>query len=147
MTTQRGQVLAFFGLVMPIVLLPIVAYAIDAAALGTRAAGLQAAAAQAAEAAAQQVDAVALRASGTLEIDPSAARMVAQDALQAEEPAAVLRQVSVASTGVTVVATEDVDLPFPWFESKAILQARVTAQLVPGYDSPSSRLPLPSNTF
>ena len=34
----------------------------------------------------------------------------------------------------------------PWFQ-EAILQARASARLVPGYDSPSSRLPLPSSTF
>lgn len=147
MSRQRGQVLAFFALALPAVLIPIVAYAVDAAAVGTRAAGLQAAAAQAAEVAAQRLDSAALRANGGLAIDPELADAAAVDVLRAEEPGAALEGIDVAGDMVTVVVSERVALPFPWFVDRATLQARATARLVAGYDSPSSRLPLPASTF
>ena len=50
---ESGQVLAFFALVLPIVLVPVGAYAVDATIVASREAALQAATAQAAETAAQ----------------------------------------------------------------------------------------------
>lgn len=147
MRRQPGQVLAFFALVLPIVLIPLVAYAVDAAALGTRAAGLQAAAAQAAEVAAQQIDASALRASGLLQVDAADARELAGEILKSEAPGALLDDVLLAGADVTVVAHETVELPIPWFEKQVTLRAREMARLAAGYDSPSSRLPLPASTF
>src|SRR6202521_6407192 len=55
-SNQAGQVLAFFAIVIPVVLLPVAAYAVDASIVAGREAGLQAATAQAAETAAQQLN-------------------------------------------------------------------------------------------
>jgi len=147
MRYRRGQVLVFFALVLPIALLPVVAYAIDASALGARAAALQSAATQAAEAAAQELDARALRSNGTLVVNGAQAKRVAGDVLRAEEPAATLDQATISGDGVTVTASERVDLPIPWLQKSVTLHARASARLVPGYEIPSSRLPLPVSTF
>jgi hypothetical protein len=144
---QRGQVLAFFALVLPIALVPVVAYAIDATAVGARAAALQSAAAQAAEVAAQQLDAATLRSSGLVVIDRGRAELIAGEILHAEEPGANLDQVLVDIAGVTVTASEPVALPIPWLQKTVTLRARARARLVFGYESPSSRLPLPASTF
>jgi len=71
---ETGQVLAFFALVLPIVLLPIAGYAVDATIVASGEAGLQAATAQAAETAAQQLSTGAIRAGGVLALDPAAAK-------------------------------------------------------------------------
>jgi hypothetical protein len=144
---QRGQVLAFLALVLPMALLPVVVYAIDAAALGARAAALQSAAAQAAEVAAQQLDAAALRSGGVVVVDRAQAQLVAGEILRAEEPGANLDLAAVDGAGVTVTASEPVALPIPWLQKTVTLRARASARLVFGYESPSSRLPLPASTF
>lgn len=145
---ERGQVLAFFAVLLPIVLLPLAAYAIDAAFVATRAAGLQEAVAQAAEAAAQQVDISALRSGSGLVIDASSARAVATQAIGASDPRASVESVVVVGDVVTVTAGEVVRLPFNFLPVPAVrLDARASARLVPGYDNPSSRLPLPTSTF
>ena len=145
---QQGQVLAFFAILLPIILLPLAAYAVDAAFVSARAAGLQEATVQAAEAAAQQVDVPALRSRSDLTIDPSTVRSVATKVIGEAEPGAVLESVIVAGTLVTVTAGEVVALPFNLLPTPAIkLVARASARLVGGYDSPSSRLPLPTSTF
>jgi len=145
---ERGQVLAFFAVLLPIVLLPLAAYAIDAAFVTTRAAGLQEAVAQAAEAAAQQVDISALRSGSGLVIDASSARAVATQAIGASDPGASVESVVVVGDVVTVTAGEVVRLPFNFLPVPAVrLDARASARLVPGYDNPSSRLPLPTRTF
>jgi hypothetical protein len=46
----------------------------------------------------------------------------------------------------TVVTSESVTLPFSLFTNTVRLHARATARLVAGYESPSSRLPLPRST-
>ncbi len=144
---QRGQVLAFFALALPVVLLPVAAYTVDAAAVSSRAAGLQAATAQAAEVAAQQVDVASLRSSGALELDGTAARLAASQTLVGEEPGANLDQVSVSGVTVTIAASERVDVPLPLLARTLTLHAHAAARLVPGYDRPSSLLPLPASTF
>ncbi|HYM67284.1 MAG TPA: hypothetical protein VEW68_08345, partial [Patescibacteria group bacterium] len=105
---QLGQVLAFFALVLPLVLLPVVAYAVDATVIGTRSAALQAATAEAAEAAAQQIDVAAFRAGAGLVLDPAKVSSVAAQALHDTEPAAVVDSVGIAGTEVTITASEPV---------------------------------------
>jgi Flp pilus assembly protein TadG len=144
---QGGQVLAFVAVALPLVLLPVAAYAVDSATVSGRAAGLQAAAAQAAETAAQQIDVTALRSSGELALDSAAAQAAALRELEADEPGAGLDDVSVGGVVVTIVASERVDLPFPLLARSITLTAHSTARLVPGYDRPSSLLPLPTSTF
>ena len=148
MKGERGQVLAFFAVALPVILLPLAAYAVDAAFVSTRAAGLEAATAQAAEAAVQQVDANALRSRSDLAIDALVARSVAIQSVNDLEPGASVMSVVVTGQLVTVTATETVALPFNFLPVQAItLEAHASARLVAGYDSPSSRLPLPTNSF
>jgi Flp pilus assembly protein TadG len=145
---ERGQVLAFFAVALPVILLPLAAYAVDSAFVISRAAGLQEATAQAAEAAAQQADVDALRSRSELTIDVTTARAVAQQSLLRSEPGASLWAVQVSGAVVTVSTEEVVTLPFNFLPAKVVkLEARASARLVGGYDSPSSRLPLPNNTF
>ncbi|HSP10255.1 MAG TPA: hypothetical protein VLU92_11745 [Candidatus Dormibacteraeota bacterium] len=145
--SEAGQVLAFFAMALPLVLLPVAAYAIDSATVSARAAALQAAAALAAEAASEQLDVATLRSRGVLALDPRAAKATALQELEADEPRATLDQVSVSGVTVTVVASEGVDLPLPLLTRTVTLHARSTSRLVPGYDRPSSFFPLPSSTF
>jgi hypothetical protein len=148
MSHERGQVLAFFAILLPIILLPLAAYAVNAAFVSTRAAGLQEATAQAAEAAAQQVDVDALRSRSELTIDASIAGLVARQAVSGSEPGAFVESVVVEGALVTVTAGEMVTLPFNFLPARAIrLDARASARLVTGYSSPSSFLPLPTSTF
>ena len=148
MRGERGQVLAFFAVVLPAILLPLAAYAVDAAFVSTRAAGLEAATAQAVEEAAQQLDATALRARSELAIDASVARSVVIQTLKDAEPGASISTVVVNGDIVTITTTESVALPFNFMPVPAVtLVAHASARLVSGYDSPSSRLPLPTNTF
>jgi Flp pilus assembly protein TadG len=145
---ERGQVLAFFAVVLPVILLPLAAYAVDSAFVISRAADLQEATAQAAEAAAQQADVDALRSRSELTIDVTTARAVAQQSVLESEPEASVLAVQVNGAVVTVTTEEAVTLPFNFLPAKAIkLEARASARLVRGYDSPSSRLPLPTSTF
>jgi len=144
---QAGQVLAFIAVALPLVLLPVAAYALDSAAVSARAAGLQAATAQAAEAAAQQVDVASLRSSGALELDDAAAQAAASQALTADEPGANVDQTSVSGVTATVLASERVDLPLPLLARAITLHAHAVARLVPGYERPSSLVPLPTSTF
>jgi hypothetical protein len=145
---ESGQVLAFFALLLPIVLMPVAAYAVDAVVVSTRAAGLQEAAVGAAEDAAQQLSVADLRARGGLTLDPRAARSSAVAAVSAVEPGASVQAVLIDATQVTVIAGEVVTLPFNFLPVAAVkLEAHASARLVAGYDSPSSRLPLPTSTF
>jgi hypothetical protein len=145
---EKGQVLAFFAILLPIILLPLAAYAVNAAFVGTRAAALQEATAQAAEIAAQQVDVGALRSRSALTIDAYAAHAVAMQWMVESEPGAVVESVVVTDSMVTVTAGEVLTLPFNFLPVRAIkIEARASARLVGGYDSPSSRLPLPTSTF
>lgn len=148
MCRQNGQVMAFMALVLSIVLLPIAAYAVDSATLSARAARLQAATAEAALRAAQEVDVAHLRARGTLDLDSPRAVAVAAAALAVEEPSATVTSVTVSGRLVTVVSGEVVKLPFAIVPAPLVkIEARASARLSAGYDSPSSRLPLPTSTF
>ena len=144
---DSGQVLAFFALVLPIVLLPVAAYAVDAAVVSAGAAGLQAATAQAAETAAQRVSVGALRSSGALALDQADARVAAVEAMSEEEPGAQVESVLVSGTSVTVMTSETISVPFKLFGGSITLRSHASARLVAGYDSPSSLLPLPTRTF
>jgi Flp pilus assembly protein TadG len=137
MNRECGQVLAFFALVLPIVLLPVAAYAVDATLVAGRAAGLQAATAQAAETAAQQLNVGVLRSTGALTVDLAAATLVAGRTLAEEEPAASIDSSTVTGARVTVVTSERVTLPFSIFARTITLHARAAARLVPGYDTGS----------
>jgi hypothetical protein len=137
---ERGQVLAFYAVLLPVILLPLAAYAVDSAFVSTQAAGLQAAAAQAAETAAQQVDVSALRSRSVLVVDALAARLAAMRAMRDSEPAAIVDSVVVVGSKVTISVRETIKLPFNFLPAHAILiQARASARLVGGYDKPSSR--------
>ena len=134
---QTGQILAFFALVLPLVLLPVAAYAVDATTIASREAGLQAATAQAAETGAQQLSIATIRSSGGLTLDAAAvSRVVAQTLLQEERGARVDRY-TVAGTDVTVVTSESITLPVSVFTQTVTLHANATARLVRGYDSPA----------
>jgi hypothetical protein len=141
MRNERGQVLAFFALVLPIVLLPVGAYAVDATIVASRAAGLQAATAEAAEAAAQQVDTAALRSRRVLVVDPARARAMATQTMSAEEPAAIIESSTVNGVDVTVVASERITLPFSIFTSTIAQRAHATARLTIGYEIPIPSAP------
>jgi hypothetical protein len=145
---QPGQVLAFFALVVPIVLLPVAAYAVDASVYAAAAARLQQATALAAEAAAQQVDAPRLRAGGGIGLDSAAARAAAQGSLALSDPAAALEELIVAGTDVTITTAELVPVPLAVLGPASIrVKASASARLATGYARPSSRLPLPTSTF
>lgn len=134
---QTGQVLAFFALVLPVVLLPVAAYAVDATTVASREAGLQAATAQAAETGAQQLSIGAIRSTGALTLDVAAvSRVVAQTVLE-EEPGARVDAYTIAGTKVTVLTSEPVTLPFSIFTQTTTLHARATARLAAGYDGPN----------
>lgn len=128
--------LAFFALVLPVVMLPIAAYAVDATIVAAREAGLQAATAQAAETAAQQLNIGAVRSSGALTVDPAAAERFAHQTIANEEPGASLDSYSVTGVEVAVVTSEPVTLPFSVFTRTVNLHAHASARLVAGYDRP-----------
>ena len=145
---KRGQVLTFYAIVLPIVLIPLAAYASNAAFVSTRAAGLQQTTAQAAEVAAQQVDVGAFRARSVLTIDAAAARVAATQVMRDFEHGATVVSVDVVGSVVTVSTREEITLPFNFLRVPPIvLHARASARIVAGYDKPSSRLPLATNTF
>jgi Flp pilus assembly protein TadG len=134
---QRGQVLAFFALVLPVVLVPVAAYAVDATIVAGREAGLQAATAQAAETGAQQLNISAIRSTRALTLDPAAVGQVVTQTLVDEEPGARVDAYTVAGAEVSVVTSESVPLPFSIFSQIVSLHARAVARLETGYDSPS----------
>lgn len=145
---DRGQVLAFYAVLLPIILLPLSAYAIDAAFVSTRAAALQDSTAQAAELAAQQVDVDALRSRSVLTVDALSARSAALQALSDAEPDATVESVTVVGSMVTISASEAIRLPFNFLPAPAVvIHARASARLVAGYDRPSSFLPLPTSNL
>jgi hypothetical protein len=149
MITRRrsGQVLVFFALVLPIVLLPVAAYAVDAAVTAASYARLVEATASAAEDAAQQIDVAALRMNGAVVLDVAAATKVAQDDIAAEQDTRLIA-VTVDGGQITVSAAATVVLPLNFLGTPLVtLRSRATARIAPGYDSPSSRLPLPVSTF
>jgi hypothetical protein len=144
---EGGQVLAFFAVAMPIVLLPVAAYAVDAAVVTYRAAGLQAATAQAAETAAQQIDIGTIRSGGGRALDAVAVKRAATKTVDRGDPAATIDSITVEGVEVTVVTSESVLPTFALLTGAVTLHARATARLVAGYARPSSLFPLPSSSF
>jgi hypothetical protein len=145
---QRGQVLVFFALVLPLVLLPVVAYAVDAAVSASTMARLQEATTRAAEEAAQQVDASRFRSGGGIAVDVAAAVAVAVEDIQTSEPGASVAGVTVSGTTVYVRTREKVMLPLQFVGAPEVtISAFAVARLAVGYERPSSRLPLVVSTF
>lgn len=147
MTRGRGQVLVLFALLLPMLLLPIAAYAVDSSVVAAARASLQATTAAAAEAAAQRIDVDRLRATGTLEVDPRDVSEAVTAMVLDERPKATVDGVSVAGSLVTVMSSERVMLPLPLLDRAVVVTARATARIVPGYDSPSSFIPLSTSNF
>ncbi len=138
MTSQRGQVLVFVALVLPIVLLP-------AAAVHAR---LEQATWSAAESSVQQIDAGALRAGKGITLDQLTVEAVASDALAAEDPNATIERLLVDGLYVTVETSETLQLPLNFLGAAAVrLRAKATARLTFGYESPSSFLPFSVSTL
>ena len=145
---QSGQVLVFIALALPAVLLPVAAFAVDAAAAASVHARLEQATANAAESAVQQVDAATLRSGGGLVLDEGAVESAAREVLAAEDAGASLENVTVAGLYVTVNTSESLVLPLNFLGSPSVtVHASATARLAPGYESPSSFLPLSVSTF
>jgi hypothetical protein len=136
---QQGQALAFFALVLPLVLLPVAAFGVEAGWLAARQAHLAEVTAQAALDAAQQLDTAALRAGGVWRLDPAAARQVVTSDLALQEPAAVLDGLVIAGARLTVTVHESVPLQLGAFAGPraATLRAVVSARLAAGYGSAS----------
>jgi hypothetical protein len=145
---QRAQVLVFFALALPLVLLPIAAYAVDASVTASAYSRLVEVTARGAEEAVQQIDVGRLRAGGGISIDVSSAMTAAQDVVEGADPSARVQDLTVLGQDVRLITTETVVLPFNLFGGPAVvLRVTVDARIAPGYDRPSSLLPLPLSTF
>jgi len=137
MNGSRGQVLVFFALALPLIVLPAAAYAVDASVTASAYSRLVEVTARAAEDATQQIDVARLRAGGGLSIDVVSATRAAADALAAAEPAAQLNDLAVIGAELRLATTETVVLPFSFFASPRVaVHAEVAARIAPGYDSP-----------
>ena len=148
MRHQRGQVLAFYAVLLPIVLLPLAAYAVDVAFVSSRSAALQGPTAQAAETAAQKVSVDALRARSQLTVDTESAPAVASQVMGQLDPEATIESVVVIGMVVTISTREVITLPFNFLPAPAtVIHAHASARLVGGYDRPSSLFPLPTSNF
>ena len=145
---QRGQVLVFVAIALPLVLLPIAAYAVDASIAASTYSRLVEITARAAEDAAQQIDVARLRAGGGISIDVANATAAAADALRSAEPSARVVDLAVLGEELRLVTSETVVLPFNFIGPANVpLHAEVTARIAGGYDSPSSLEPLPVSTL
>ncbi|MGH7903703.1 MAG: hypothetical protein ACREPA_06210 [Candidatus Dormibacteraceae bacterium] len=142
---ERGQVLASFALLVPLVLLPVAAWSIEASLAGSRQARLVAVVEQAAEDAAQQIDQPRLRAGEGLAVLPRLAESAARVDVEGE-PGARLRSVTVAGDTVTVRASEWLPMTLAALVGwrGVTLRAAATARIQSGYGRPSSLLPFPT---
>ncbi len=148
MTSQRGQILVFVALVLPIVLLPAAAFAVDAASAAGVHARLEQATWSAAESSVQQIDAGALRAGKGITLDQRSVEAVAFEALAAEDPSATIERLSVDGLYVTIETSETLQLPLNFVGAPAVrLRAKATARLTLGYERPSSFLPFSVSTL
>ena len=148
MRSQRGQVLVFVALALPMVLLPAAAFAVDAASVATLHARLEQATWSAVESSVQQIDAGALRAGRGITLDRLSVEAVARDALASEDPAATIERLSVDGLYVTIEAAETLHLPLNFVGAPAVkLTAKATARLTLGYERPSSLLPFSVSTL
>jgi len=148
MTSQRGQVLVFVALVLPIVLLPAAAFAVDAASAAAVHARLEQATWSAAEFAVQEIDAGALRAGRGITLDQRSVEAVARAAIAAEDANATIERLEVDGLTVTIEAAERLQLPLNFLGAPAVkLRAKATARLTLGYERPSSFLPFSVSTL
>jgi hypothetical protein len=148
MNPQRGQVLVFVALTLPIVLLPAAAFAVDAASAEAVHARLEQATWSAAESAVQQIDAGVLRAGRGIVLDQLSVDAVARGALAADDPNATVEHVAVEGLYVSVEAAERLELPLNFLGAPAVnLRATATARLTLGYERPSSFLPFSVSTL
>ncbi len=148
MTSQRGQVLVFVALVLPIVLLPAAAFAVDAASAAAVHARLEQATWSAAESAVQQIDAGALRAGRGITLDQRSVEAVARAAIAAADSNATIERLEVDGLTVTIEAAERLQLPLNFLGAPAVkLRAKATARLTLGYERPSSFLPFSVSTL
>lgn len=134
----HGQALAFFALVLPLVLLPVVAYAAESSMLAARQARLAEVTALAAIDGAQQLDIVRFRAGSGTVLDAAAAVAAVTADLAASEPNAVIDAISVTGSLVTVKVHEWVPLRLATFVRGAgvTLRAAAAANLRHGYQAP-----------
>jgi hypothetical protein len=145
---QRAQVLVFFAMALPLVLLPIAAYAVDAAVTVSADSRLVEVTAQAAEQAVEEIEIGRLRAGGGISIDVTGANEAAVAVIRSADPEARVADIAVLGSELRLVTTETIVLPFKMFGSpQRELQAAVTARITAGYDRPSSALPLPVRIF
>ena len=145
---RRAQVLVFFALVLPLVLLPVAAYAVDAAVSASAFARLEEVTVHAAEQAASQLDVLRLRSGRGVAVEPGTAQSVARAVIAGSMPGAQLVEVKVSGATVRVRTSQSLRLPVQFIGAPGVvLHASATARLTPGYDSPSSLLPFPVNTF
>lgn len=133
--SQRGQVLAYLALVLPLVLLPVAAYAIAATTLDAQRGRFQAAISQAAEDAVQQLDEQAFRAGGPAAPDGPAAVAAARADLFGYEPAAVVDKAEVDGGQLVLAAHEQAPVPLAGFLPAAVVTLRVgvRARLAAGF--------------
>jgi hypothetical protein len=139
MRRQRAQVLIFFALALPLILLPIAAYAVDASLTASTYSRLLEVTARAAEEAAQQIDVGALRSGDGITIDAAAASRLARLVVAGAEPQARVTGVSVLGQAVRVLTSETVVLPFNFVGTPSVdLHAQAEACIATGYESPTS---------
>jgi hypothetical protein len=136
MNDRRGQVLVFFALALPLIVLPAAAYAVDASVTASAHSRLVEVTARAAEEAVQQIDVTRLRAGGGISIDVASATAAAAAALASAEPSARVKDLAVLGSEIRLATSETVVLPFSVFGSPRVaVTADVTARIAPGYDT------------
>lgn len=138
---QRGQSLVAAAALLPLLLVPVSLYAVEVSLLAARQARLAGAVARAAEDAAQQVDVDRYRQSGSVELNPVAAALVAASSLAGSDPAAVLESTArIGADGFAVSAREDVALEvgFLWPGAAVTLRSTAGARLRTGFDPVSA---------
>lgn len=136
MRRQRGQVLVFFALALPLVLLPVAAYAVDASVTASDHSRLLEVTVRAAEEAAQQIDVGALRSSDGISIDAVAASELARRLVASAEPDAQVTAVGVLGQTVRVMTSETVVLPFNFVGAPSVtIHVSAEARITAGYES------------
>lgn len=132
---QRGQVLAYLAVVVPLLLLPLTAYVVEVTRLAAAQARLETIAATTAEDAVQRVDVNSFRSGAGLHPDPAAAAAAAQAEVATREPGAAVDGVTVTGASLALELSEPVPLVFAGFlGTRAVrVHARAIATLKAGY--------------